>query len=181
ELGQLKAAFSPPLAKPEASATCKNGVELTIPVDEGYVYKWNKAEWTGNQALTETELDVLLGMRARQPANGVKLDHAARDIQKAYGRKGFLLTKGKRVHECDDQVQTVVYRIDIVEGPQFRMGQLITKGFSESESKQINAKWALKTGEIFDAGYSDEFSKKSMGEVLRDNVLQRRAQGKPMP
>ena len=35
EVGQLKAAFSPPLAKPEATATCKSGVELTIPVDEG--------------------------------------------------------------------------------------------------------------------------------------------------
>ena len=64
EVGQLKATFSPPLAKPEATANCKSGVELTIPVDEGYIYKWTKAEWTGNQALTAQELDALLGMRA---------------------------------------------------------------------------------------------------------------------
>src|SRR6185295_3238615 len=109
EVGQLKAAFSPPLAKPETSATCKSGVALTIPVDEGYIYKWNKAEWTGNAALTAHELDALLGMQTGQPANGVKLDHASRDIKKAYGRKGFLLVRVVSTPEFDEQAQSVVY------------------------------------------------------------------------
>jgi outer membrane protein assembly factor BamA len=181
EVGQLKAAFSPPLAKPETSATCKSGVELTIPVDEGYIYKWNKAEWTGNSALTTQELDALLGMQTGQPANGVKVDHASRDIKKAYGRKGFLLLKVVSAPEFDEQAQSVVYKMDVVEGPQFRMGRLIVKGFTEAETNQINAKWGLKTGEIFDEGYLEEFSKKGLGEIMRDNFLQRRAQGKPAP
>ena len=41
-----------------------------------YIYKWNKAEWTGNTALTAQELDPLLGMQAGKPANGRKLDQA---------------------------------------------------------------------------------------------------------
>ena len=180
EVGHLKAAFSPPLSKPEDTANCKNGVEVTIPVDEGLIYKWNKAEWTGNQAITAQELDTLLGMRAGQPANGVKLDQASRDIKKAYGRKGFLLLKMNSVPEFDEQAQSVVYRMDVVEGPQFRMGRLSTKGFSESETNRINEKWELKTGEIFDEGYWEEFSK-SLGEVLRAQVIQRRAQNKPPP
>jgi outer membrane protein insertion porin family len=181
EVGQLKAAFSPPLAKPEATATCKSGVELTVPVDEGHIYKWNKAEWTGNTALTTQELDPLLGMQAGQPANGRKLDQASRAIQKAYGRKGFLLVKLKSVPEFDEQAQSVVFKMDVVEGPQFRMGRLTTRGFSESEANQINAKWELKAGEIFDEGYSEEFLKKHLGEILRDNFRQRAAQGKPAP
>jgi len=181
EVGQLKAAFAPPLAKPEDTGNCKNGVELTLPVDEGLIYKWNKAEWTGNQAITAQELDSLLGMRAGQPANGVKLDQASRDIKKAYGRKGFLALKVNSVPEFDDQAQTVVYRMDVVEGPQFRMGRLLTKGFSESETNRINEKWELKTGQIFDEGYFEEFSKKALGEILRAQVMQRRAQNKPPP
>jgi outer membrane protein insertion porin family len=181
ELGQLKAAFSPPSAKPEASATCKSGVELTIPVDEGYIYKWNKAEWTGNKTLTSQELDALLGMQSGQPANGLKLDKATREIQKAYGRKGFLFARLRSIPEFDDQNQTVVYRTDIVEGPQFRMGRLITSGFSDAETKQLQTRWELKPGDIFDQEYSLEFSKRQMGEILRDNFLQRRAQGKPAP
>ena len=58
ELGQLRAAFAPPVAKPESSAKCKNGVDLTIPVAEGYVYKWDKADWFGISAVTAQELDV---------------------------------------------------------------------------------------------------------------------------
>lgn len=181
ELGQLKAAFSPPLPKPEATATCKSGVDLTIPVDEGYVYKWDRAEWTGNKALTAQELNALLGMQAGQPANGVKLDQASAGVQKAYGRKGFVLVKVKSTPEFEEQTQRVVYRMDVVEGPQFRMGRLSTRGFSETETKQINARWELKTGEIFDQGYSMEFSKKDLGEILSDKTLQRRAQGKPAP
>ena len=181
EVGQLKAAFSPPLAKPENTAKCKDGVELTIPVDEGYIYKWNKAEWTGNQVLTAQELDTLLGMRAGQPANGVKLDQGAVDISKAYGRKGFLLARVKSTPDFDDQAQSVLYRMTVVEGPQFRMGSLIVKGFSESETNRIKEKWALKAGEIFDDGYLDEFSKKTLGEILRANILQRQAQNKPQP
>lgn len=181
EVGQLKAAFSPPQAKPEATATCKSGVEITVPVDEGLIYKWNKAEWTGNSALTTLELDALLGMEAGQPANGVKVDQAQRLFKKAYGRKGFLQVNVKSMPEFDEQAQSVVYKMDVVEGPQFRMGRLTTRGFTESEANQINAKWGLKTGEIYDAGYAEEFGRKNFGEIMRDNLRQRAEQGKKPP
>ena len=181
EVGQLKAAFSPPLAKPESTATCNNGVEITLPVDEGHIYKWNKAEWTGNTALTAQELDPLLEMQAGQPANGRKVDQASRAIQKAYGRKGFLMVKVKSVPEFDEQALSVIYKMDVAEGPQFRMGKLSTRGFSESETAQINEKWGLKTGEVYDEGYTDEFLKKNLGEVLKDNFQQRATQGRPAP
>ena len=181
EVGQLKAAFAPPLAKPEANATCKSGVELTLPVDEGLIYKWNKAEWTGNTTLTAQELDPLLGMETGKPANGRKLDESLGSIEKVYGRKGFLLVKLKSAPEFDEQAQSVVYRMNVVEGPQFRMGRLSTRGFSESETNQINEKWELKTGEIFDEGYFADFHKKHLGEILRETLRQRSAQGKPAP
>ncbi len=181
EVGQLKAAFAPPLAKPEATATCKSGVEITIPVDEGNIYKWNKAEWTGNAALTAQELNPLLEMQTGQPANGVKLDQAMRHVQKAYGRKGFLLVKVKSAPEFDEQAQSVLYKIDVVEGPQFRMGRLSTRGFSETESARIQENWGLKTGEIFDEGYADEFSKKGLMDIMRVKFLERGSQGKPAP
>ena len=181
EVGQLKAAFSPPLAKPEATANCKSGVELTIPVDEGLIYKWNKAEWTGNTTFPSQELDPLLGMQAGKPANGRKLDQSLHSIEKAYGRKGFLMAKVRSVPEFDEQAQSVIYKMNVIEGPQFRMGRLSTRGFSESEANQIIAKWELKEGEIFDDGYFNDFLKKHLGEILRQTLQQRSAQGKAPP
>src|ERR1044071_3161653 len=42
ELGHLRASFGAPVAKPEKSGSCE-GVDLTIPVDEGAKYSWAKA------------------------------------------------------------------------------------------------------------------------------------------
>jgi outer membrane protein insertion porin family len=181
EVGQLKAAFSPPLAKPEASANCKTGVDLTIPVDEGLIYKWDKAEWTGITALTVQELDALLNMQQGKPANGLKIDKASKEIQKAYGRKGYLMVGVRSVPTFDDNAQNVSYRMEIREGPQFRMGRFITKGFTETTDKALHERWALKTGDIFDQGYSMEFSQKQMNEMMRTMFLERRAQNKPAP
>ena len=181
EVGHLKAAFAPPSAKPEATATCKSGVEITIPVDEGNVYKWNKAEWSGNTALTAQDLDPLLEMQSGQPTNGVKLDQAPRHIQKAYGRKGFLMVKVTSAAEFDEQAQSVVYKMNVIEGPQFRMGRLSTRGFSEVETKKIHENWGLKTGDVFDEGYANEFTKKGLLDIMRIKFLERGAQGKPAP
>jgi outer membrane protein insertion porin family len=181
EVGQLKAAFSPPLAKPEASATCKSGVDLTIPVDEGLIYKWDKAEWAGITALTPQELNELIGLQHGQPANGLKMDQAVKDIQTAYGRKGYLMAAVRSVPSFDDNAQSVSYRMEIREGQQFRMGQFITKGFPESANKSLHEHWALKPGEIFDSGYAMEFSQKQMNEIMRSMLQERRGQSKPAP
>ena len=181
ELGHLKVAFAPPTAKPESSANCKFGVDLTIPVDEGQVYKWNKAEWSGIQSLNTTELDALLDMKSGQVVNGVKLDKATAEVQKAYGRKGHILARVRNVPEFDDKEATVIYKFDVVEGQQFRMGQLLTQGFSERETKMLRDRWGLKPGDIFDDGYLEEFSKKNIGTILRATFEDRRARNRPPP
>jgi outer membrane protein assembly factor BamA len=181
ELGYLKVEFAPASAKPEASAKCQSGVDVTIPVDEGKMYKWQKAEWSGNSALTAAELDSLLDMQPGKPANGVKLDKAATDIEKAYGRKGFITAHVRATPEFDDRGETVVYKMDLREGPQFRMGTLTTKGFPPSEAKMLSSKWELKSGDIFDEGYGMDFSKKNMGTILRGIYQQRGIEGRPAP
>jgi outer membrane protein insertion porin family len=181
ELGHLKVAFAPPTVKPESSANCRSGVDLTIPVDEGQVYKWNKAEWSGNQSLNATELDTILDMKSGQPVNGMKLDKATAQIQKAYGRKGYLTVRVRGIPEFDDSLATVVYKVDLLEGPQFRMGQLTTKGFPEREARMLRDRWELKPGDIFDDGYVSEFSKKHIGTILRGAFEDRRAQNRPPP
>ncbi|HZJ45014.1 MAG TPA: POTRA domain-containing protein [Pyrinomonadaceae bacterium] len=181
EAGQLKAAFSPPLPKPEATATCKSGVEVTLPVDEGSIYKLGTTKWSGNTSLSSSQLDALLSVKSGQIANGVRLDKDLAGAQKAYGRQGFLLARIRPHPEFEDGAQIVNYSFDISEGPQFRMGKLILQGFGDSVSKQISEHWRLKTGEIFDNGYEEEFLKNELGELLRPIYLERRSQGKPAP
>jgi outer membrane protein assembly factor BamA len=181
EAGQLRAAFSPPLAKSEESATCRSGVDLTIPVDEGLIYKWDKAEWNGTTAFTAAQLDALLNMQSGQPVNGAKLDKATKEIQKAYGRKGYLMADLTSVPSYDDVKESVSFKMNVHEGSQFRMGRFITKGFTEAQDKILHERWTLKPGDIFDQEYSMEFSQMQINELLRVMYLERRGQGKPAP
>ncbi|PWT90295.1 MAG: hypothetical protein C5B55_09985 [Blastocatellia bacterium] len=181
ELGLLKVAFAPSAAKPEATATCKSGVELTLGVDEGLIYKWDHAEWSGVSAITSSELNTVIGMQPGQTANGLVLDKLPDAIHQVYGRKGYLLVRTKTHPEFDDTTQKVMYKIDVVEGPQFRMGKLILKGFAADTAKALNDQWQLKPGDIFNENYLREFTKKSMGDILRPLYFERRAQNKPAP
>lgn len=181
EVGQLKATFSPPLAKPEASATCKSGVDLTIPVDEGEIYKWDKAAWSGNSALAENELNKILAMQPGEIANGLRLEKSTKSIQQAYGAKGYLMARVLSEPQFDDNARRVTYKFTVNEGPQFHMGKFITRGFPESVAKAMKEHWALKAGEIYNQDYVNEFSKKQMGELIKATLMERRIQGDSAP
>jgi outer membrane protein assembly factor BamA len=90
ERGHLRAAFRTPTAKPTAAADSCSGVAVTVPVEEGMVYVWQGAEWTGNAAFGADELDAALKMTKRQVANGLKIDAGLDAVRKLYGRKGHL-------------------------------------------------------------------------------------------
>jgi outer membrane protein assembly factor BamA len=167
ERGLLRAGFLPPRARPLRGEDCENGVSVTIPVEEGSIYVWEKAEWTGNQTLTTKELDAALGMKTREVANGLKLDAGLAAIRKAYGRKGRLTASVRAVPEFDDENRRVAYRIEVTEGPEYRMGQLYINGLSEQDANNLRGRWRLLHGETFDDNYLNVFVKESLPEFAK--------------
>ena len=181
EVGQLRATFARQEAKPQTTATCKDGVDLTIPLDEGAIYTWKTSVWLGNQVLTTQELDSALGMKSGEIANGIKFDKGIAAVMKAYGRKGYLGAFVRPQSDFDDAARSVTYRLDIKEGPQYRMGNLIITGFSENLGNYLRGKWEMKRGDVYDAGYADEFFEKDFKDIMRKVVEERQEQGRPAP
>jgi outer membrane protein assembly factor BamA len=142
-------------------------VSVALPVEEGPIYVWEKAEWSGNQALTAKELDAALGMKAREIANGLKLDQGLAAVRKAYGRKGRLAARVTAVPAFDDENRRVAYRIEVAEGPEYRMGQLYINGLSEQDANNLRGRWRLLHGETFDDGYPNVFVKESLPEFVK--------------
>ncbi|HST50955.1 MAG TPA: POTRA domain-containing protein [Pyrinomonadaceae bacterium] len=177
ERGYLRAAFSPPKAKPDSTADCEKGVGVTFYVDEGAVYVWDKAAWEGNASLTTQELDAALGMKQREIANVVKIEKGLRAVRKAYGRKGYLEAGVRAAQDFDDGARSVAYRFQIAEGPQYHMGDLTINGLSEVDANNLRGRWRLLHGDAFDEGYPDEFVKKVMPEFVKDSVHE----GRPLP
>jgi outer membrane protein assembly factor BamA len=175
ERGYLRVKFGDPGARLASGGEgCgANGVAVTLPVEEGLQYDWGAAAWSGNTALTSAELDAALGMKAGEVANELKIDRSLHQVEQAYGRKGYLAVAFLPTQDFDDAAHRVTYRFDVREGPQYRMGALNIEGLTEAESARVRAKWQLKPGEVFDAGYVPVFVQKAMTELMT-------AMGKPM-
>jgi outer membrane protein insertion porin family len=159
ERGHLRARFQPPQAKQEAGGKCKDGVAVTVGVEEGLVYSWDKAEWSGNAALTAAELEAALGMKAGELANGLKIDKGINSVLRAYGSKGYLTARVRPTPSFEDTNRRVSFRMEIKEGPQYRMGALTITGLSESTTNRLRGRWKLQPGDVYDDSYLDEFLK----------------------
>lgn len=179
ERGHLRAKFAAPVAK--ADPSCKNGVDVTMPVEEGPVYSWGSTDWAGTTALTGDQLNEAMGMKQGEIANGLKIDQGVMAVTRAYGRQGYLNVRLLPTPHFDDSAQKVSYKFDVLEGPQYRMGSLSFKGLAEREAKALRDGWKLRRGEIFDQGYLSEFYKKEVGGALQRLFEERRAIGKQPP
>lgn len=177
ERGYLRASFAPPTAKPDASADCEKGVAVTMYVNEGDIYVWDKASWEGDEALTPQALDAALGMRPKEVANMSKISKGMNAVRRAYARKGYLGADLRAVQEFDDTARTVSYRFQVKEGPQYTMGELTITGLSEVDANNLRGRWRLLHGDPYEEGYLDEFGKKVMPEFLKDAVRE----GRPLP
>jgi len=166
-IGHLRAQFQPPTAIVEDSAACAGGVAVTIPVDEGVAYSWDKAEWIGNQVLTSDDLTTALGMKTGELADGVKIDKGIKELRHAYGRRGYIAVRYQEASTFDDAAKEVSYRFEITEGPRYFMGALIVNGLPAEDAETLKAKWTLGNNAVFNESYIDDFNRTALRDFVR--------------
>lgn len=167
ERGRLRATYRPPQAKVVQKEDC-TGVAVTIPVDEGVIYTFERALWQGNQALTADELNAALGMKTGEIAGSKKLDKGLREVDKLYGRKGHLAARLNPAPDFNDTDRRVAFRFKVDEGPQYRMGTLTINGLGEAEANNLRGRWRILPRDVYDAGYIEEFVKTPVREFYAD-------------
>src|SRR5262249_7500555 len=160
--GYLRAKFGDLTAQPGQGANkkCQNGVNVSMPVEEGLAYKLGKFEWAGNQAIAMSTMQDLFGMKSGATADGAKIDKGLNAIKAAYLNQGYLDLKLEIKTDFDENSRTADYRIAVSEGQPFRMGEVVIANASENEQKRIRGKWQLAQGAVFNFGYAREFVKK---------------------
>ena len=181
EVGHLKATFGAPIAKPDTTPGCEGGVDLTIPVNEGLAYSWAKADWRGNQIFSPNDLENALGMKVGEVANGRKFDRGLKEVEKLYGTKGRIDARLNAEPAFDDAAQRVAFRIGVTEGPEYRMGAVEFKGFSEEDTEALKQRWQLGVGAVYDESYSGRFLREDGAPVFSRIIRSRQAQGRPVP
>jgi outer membrane protein assembly factor BamA len=163
--GHLRASFLDPVVKPQSDAECKNGVSISMQVDEGSVYTWDKAEWSGNEVLSAQDLSIALGMKNGERADGLKIDKGPINVIAAYGRKGYIEPRIKAMPAYDDTNRRVSYSYTVTEGAQYRMGNLEIRGLPEDLTKRLMESWKLQRADAFDTSYFETFMKKAAMEM----------------
>ena len=162
--GFWRAAFQTPVATPGEAAGC-TGALVTIHVDEGIAYNWHHAEWLGNAVMDAGRLGGLIGLKAGDLAESLRVEDGLRAINSAYGRQGYLQQRADSVPVLDDAEKRATFRISIVEGPQFHMGAFSVAGLPQKDADALATKWKLKPGDVYDAGYPDEFQSKEVARL----------------
>ena len=149
-----------------ANGTNEFEIQVTYPVTEGMAYDWERAEWSGNRVFAPADLDEALGMKRGSLADGKKIDLGWEAISKAYGKKGYLEAKLNPEPVYDNINRRVSFRVPITEGPQYRMGSLMLSGMPPTAARELQARWRLKTSDVYDASYLTDFLKEQAFPIL---------------
>ena len=159
--GYLRAKIGPPQPHVPANSDDAAGsnIDVLILVTPGPLYSWNGVSWKGNLAVLSANLDGMVGIKAGDVADGMKIEGLWRDIELEYGKRGYLDAKLDAQPEFDDAAHRVSYHVNIIEGAQYRMGELVVTGLSLDAEKQLRHAWQLAPGQIFDNSYFEKLLK----------------------
>jgi outer membrane protein insertion porin family len=155
--GYWRAEFRDPLATLVTAPGACTGVSVTLHVDEGSPYTWDRADWTGVSAITTKELDAALGMKPGDVADVTKIETGLRQVRSAYRHLGYMQQRSTMTPRLDDTTHRLVLDVTIVEGAQFRLGELAMTGMSDEDADALRKKWKLKAGDIYDDAYIQQF------------------------
>lgn len=182
--GYLRARFEKPDGAPLHSndTAIVQPVVVALSVEEGSVFYWEKAEWTGNRIFTSEELNRLLGMKPKEVANQEKIDAGLTAIKRAYDTRGFIEAAVKPKEILDDTARLTIYDVAVDEGAQFHLGMVHFEGLPEVASKELIKSWQLKPGDVYDASYPGTFvSKVAIGKLKELGIEKTSATVSPKP
>jgi outer membrane protein insertion porin family len=167
--GFLRAQIGPPQAHliPDMNDPKQTAVELSIPINPGAVYTWKGVSWQGNLAVQTPSLDAVVELKPGDIADGMKIESLWQKIESYYGQHGYLDMKLNAGPQFDDTARQISYRVNISEGSQYRMGDMVITGLSLDAEKRLRQAWQIAPGQIFDDGYY-ELHMKILSKPNRD-------------
>jgi outer membrane protein insertion porin family len=145
-------------------------VAVIVPVTEGAQYRLKSIAWSGNSAISTSELEKPVLLQAGDLADHGKLEIELQDAQKDYRAKGYLVAKIEPVPTFSDEDHTVSYQMKVTEGDLFHMGDLRMTGLDQGAIDKLKKNWKLNRGDVYNGEYLKTF--------LRDNASLINANGR---
>ncbi|HTQ87484.1 MAG TPA: POTRA domain-containing protein [Candidatus Solibacter sp.] len=171
--GYLRVRFGEPVAEFVGDPTkpLSNEISLRLPIEPGVQYHWGGVEWSGQLALDAATLNRLMGFAPTEPLDELKLQAGWDAITHEYARRGYLEAKVEPTARYNDADARVSYTARVVEGIQYRMGQLVLTGLSLTAERQLLSNWRLARGDVFDNNYFEDFLNGGANEIFKNTPV----------
>jgi outer membrane protein assembly factor BamA len=159
--GYWRARFHDPIATLGTAPNACTGVSVTLRVEEGAPYMWDRAEWRGVSAIATKDLNAALGLKPGDVADVTTIETGLRQVRGAYRRLGYMQQRSTMTPRPDEATRRLVLDVTVEEGPQFRLGELTITGIGDQDADALRKKWTLKAGDIYDDSYVQQFRKEN--------------------
>ncbi len=175
----LQVRFSDPAATmvDPQRADASQGVTIAYNVTPGPLYNWNGVEWNGNQVIPETELTKLMGMKLGEAARRNKMSDGWKAVNDGYGHLGYIVARVSPKPQFDPDQRQIHYVVNVVEGPQYFMGEFQVHGVTDALAAAIQKAWKLKPGQPYDSLYQNTFLANDLGSAWHSSAGQSRVSG----
>ena len=162
----LRVKFAPPAVRFATPST----VAVTISIDAGPAYAWGGVTWTGNSSYTTSDLDALVkgtGLAPGAPADGNKILTIWQSVRAAYGHRGYIDATVTPKENFDDAAHRASFDVNISEGLQYHMGNLVLTGVAIEAERRLRAAWHIAQGQPFDQTFCDYFLSQGIADALK--------------
>jgi outer membrane protein insertion porin family len=155
--GQIQVKFGAPILQlsEASSGNAPSTVVVQIPIVPGPVFHISSVAWNGNMAIDDATLARLVAVKPGDLADGMRLASGWQQIEMEYEHRGYLDAKVTPAALFENTNGTVRYDVRIVEGPPYRMGELIITGLSLEGERRLRNAWRLAPGQAFDKTFLD--------------------------
>jgi outer membrane protein assembly factor BamA len=167
--GYLKAAFGrsdarvvpepapQPVPGTDTQGPAEIEVDAIVPVTSGKMYSTSGVDWHGNSAITTADLAPLIHLPPGQPVDAVRLTHDLENVTKLYRHRGYMTIQTNTDSQFDEEKSTVHYDLNVIEGDQYKMGELEVTGLDTQARSRLIAAWTLREGQPYNADYPKKF------------------------
>ncbi len=135
-------------------------------IQTGSTYTWGGVVWSGNQALSASDLGRFTPFATGSVADGMKIQGAWQDASAGFAHIGYLDVKLNVQQRLDDTSRVASYFVAVTQGIQYHMGDLVLTGLSLESERRLRQAWSIPKGAIFDKSEYDSFILSGVGKAL---------------
>lgn len=157
-----------------------DGVEVTVEVNQGAVYKLHHVDFDGSE-LTPRELGKLAKLKEDSTVNFDDVKAGQERIAQALRREGYMLAKTEVKRSVHDATKTVDLTIEIIPGPLFTFHELTIVGLDIETEPPVRKLWGLQPGRPFNVDYPNHFLERVKDMGIFENLKNTRAESKVNP